>query len=273
LRQAKCLRLIQVPWTGMDTFPFHEMKGFTIPLCNSHSNSLYVAEHVLGLLFSLLKKLPFHDRLMREGNWNRSPEYGVTLASSLISGKTVGFVGYGAIGQKIGRFLMPFECKIHVLERDRSKDHCDEITKYFLTDQFHDFLAETDIVVISVPLTESTRNLFDEKAFSHMKTISFLINASRSEIVGEAALFHALSHGVIAGYASDVWWNSPQRGLGIAKVSNFFDFERFNNVVFSPHRAGFAENGFPHLDDAIDNIARLYHNEPLRNIVNIEDEF
>ena len=263
IETAKNLRLIQVPWTGMDTFPFAAIRGCSIPLCNSHSNSAHVAEFAIGLLFSLIKKVPFHDRKMRKGNWNRSSSP-LSLSSPLLFNKAVGIIGYGAIGRKIASYLLPYECRIHILCREITMLK-EETIQYFTQREISSFLAKTEILFLSVPLTQATKNLLDAQTFAFIRDGCFIVNVARAAILDECALYDALVQGKIGGYASDVWWNAPERGGSEAFPSKTLPFEKLDNVVFSPHRAGFAESGFPHLDDAIENIASLYHGRPLKN--------
>lgn len=72
IQKAEHLKLIQVPWTGMDTFNFEAMKDSNIPVCNTHSNADAVAELAVAIVLDLLKKVSYHDRKMRVGNWNRN---------------------------------------------------------------------------------------------------------------------------------------------------------------------------------------------------------
>jgi lactate dehydrogenase-like 2-hydroxyacid dehydrogenase len=212
---------------------------------------------------------------MREGNWNRKPRNPqMSLSSSLLSGKKVGIIGYGAIGQKIGSFLVPYDVIINVLEKQRDRIvHCKEVYKTFDETNINDFLSDLDIIIVSVPLTDSTRGLFSNDLFQFIKNGVLLINTSRAEIINEDALYEALLSRKLAGFASDVWYNTPKRGESQAMPSLKNKFEELDNVVFSPHRAGFSDSGFPHLDDAIDNICRLAEGKELRNQINFINQY
>ena len=100
-----------------------------------------------------------------------------------------------------------------------------------------------------------------------MKDNSFLVLLSRAGVVDEDAVYDGLILGKLAGYGSDVWWRAPKRGESESFVSDKHRFEELDNVVLSPHRAGFSENSLPHLDDVIVNLARLIKGEELLNIV------
>ena len=74
LQTAANLKLIQVPWTGMETFNFQAVQNSSVPICNTHSNADAVAELALTLALDLAKKVSFHDRKMRQGSWNRDQQ-------------------------------------------------------------------------------------------------------------------------------------------------------------------------------------------------------
>ena len=97
LEAAKQLKLIQVPWTGMDTFDFSATRGFDIPICNSHSNADAVAELGVSLTLDLIKKVSYHDRKMRVGNWNRRQQP-LNLKSGMVKGSVICMLGCGNIG-------------------------------------------------------------------------------------------------------------------------------------------------------------------------------
>jgi lactate dehydrogenase-like 2-hydroxyacid dehydrogenase len=116
---AKKLKLIQVPWTGVDRLDFELLKKFRdVIICNSHSNCLAVAEYAVALLFDLVKKISYHDQLLRDGNWNRpseAHEVNYNIFSSYVSNKKVGILGYGNIGKKIKKILNGFDCSFYIV--------------------------------------------------------------------------------------------------------------------------------------------------------------
>ena len=93
------------------------------------------------------------------------------------------------------------------------------------------------------------------------------MNVSRAAVIEEDALYEALQTGHISGFAADVWWNAPKRGESKSWPSTHNEFQNMENVVMSPHRAGFIEGSLPHLDGAVENIAALIRGEALHNLV------
>lgn len=270
LASAPKLKLIQVPWTGMDTFDFGVMDGITIPVCNSHSNADAVAELGVALIMDLLKKISYHDRKMRLGSWNRDKKP-LNLSSKMISNETFCILGYGKIGRKLGVLLSAFGAKIISVSRKGYK--YSEVAEAYSTDEILTAVNRATVVVNALPLTNNTRSLINTEFLENMSKGSFLVNISRAAVIDEDAVYEALIGGHLAGFASDLWWNTPKRGESYSWPSTHNKFEKLEQVVMSPHRAGFIENALPHLDDAVENIARLINGEELINIVSVEDKF
>lgn len=270
LQEGKKIKLIQVPWTGMDTFDFQAVEGFDVPICNSHSNAVVVAEMCVALLLDLLKKVSYHDRKMRKGNWNRDKQP-MDLTSQMLSKQSVCILGYGNIGRNIGKLLMAFGAEVlAVTERKRS--YVDGEVGY-TNENMMEAVTKASVVINALPLTDKTRGLIDGTFISKMNMNAYLINISRAAIIDEDAVYDALVGGHLAGFASDVWWNIPKRGETQSWPSTHNKFEKMNHVILSPHRAGFADGALPHLDDAIINLSHLIKGEPLTNIVDAKRMF
>ncbi len=270
LAAAENLKLIQVPWTGMDTFDFSVMDGYDVPVCNSHSNAAAVAELCVALAIDLLKKVSYHDRKMRAGNWNRDLKP-LDLSSKMISEQTFCVLGYGNIGRKIGKLLSAFDAKIISVSANEHKYL--EVEQTYRSENIMDAVKHASVVINALPLTDETRGMLDAKFINGLQQGTFLINISRAAIIDEDAVYEALISGHLAGFASDVWWNAPKRGESQSYVSTHNKFEKLEQVVLSPHRAGFSENSLPHLDDVVSNLARLINGEKLINIVTVENKY
>jgi phosphoglycerate dehydrogenase-like enzyme len=264
VRRSKNLKLIQIPWTGMDTFDFDSVKDCNIPVCNTHSNASAVAEMGVVLTLDLIKKVSYHDRKMRKGDWNRvqSP---LGLESKLVSDMNISILGYGNIGKRIGGIFSGFGAKITAVGK-RVLDLPEIKSSY----KFEEWLVspnESDVCICTLPLTPDTRNILDKKIFELMRGALF-VNVSRAEIFNEQSLYDALVDDVIGGFASDVWWREPKRGEPRTYPSEY-SFDKLENVIMSPHRAGYQEGVLPHLDDAIVNIANLIEGRALINRVDV----
>ncbi|MGL4694356.1 NAD(P)-dependent oxidoreductase [Enterococcus larvae] len=261
VEKANRLKLIQIPWTGLDTFDFKAVQGFTGTVCNSHSNATPVAEFGVSLVMSLIKKISFHDQLMKAGNWNRDEKL-LSLKSMSLSGAKIGIMGYGAIGSRMGKIMKAFGSDIYIL--DNGSRSYPEVTKKYSSAELLDFCNQVDIIICCLPLTEETKKLFDDKLFSEITNSPYIVNISRAEIFDQKAMYSALKNNIISGYASDVWWQSSEEAL---------DFTEFSNVVMSPHRAGFVEGTLPHLEDAVTNLVNFMNGAELINIVDVDKQY
>ncbi len=270
LSDAKRLQLIQVPWTGMDTFDFSAVGDCRVPICNTHSNADAVCELGMALTLDLLKKVSYHDRKMRSGSWNRD-QTPLDLTSRMLSKQTVCILGYGNIGRRLGAVFSAFGTKVLAVDAHFSQE--DHASTCYTPEDMHSAIRQADIVISCLPLTTATRGLVNEELIGIMKDGVMVVNLSRAAIVDEDALYDGLVSGKIGGFASDVWWNAPKRGESQSYPSTHNDFTGLDNVVLSPHRAGFVEGTLPHLDGAIGNIIRLATGAALECIIDVRNQY
>lgn len=270
VKTAGALKLIQVPWTGMDTFDFSAVQGITVPICNTHSNADSVAEIGVAIVLDLLKKVSYHDRKMRVGNWNRDQKP-LNLKSKMLNKQTVCVLGFGNIGSRIGKLIAAFGAKvIAVDERAKEGEIAAEVYK---NEDIKAAVGKADVVICTLPLMETTRGIINDAIFSAMKDGVVFVNMSRAAVVDEDAAWDGLESGKIGAFGSDVWWNAPKRGESQSYPSAKHEFWRLDNVVMSPHRAGFIEDSLPHLDGAIENIIALTKGGKLAGIVDTSKGF
>ena len=258
------LKLIQVPWTGMDTFDFSSVQGINVPICNTHSNADSVAEIAVAIVLDLLKKVSYHDRKMRLGNWNRDQKP-LSLKSKMLNKQTVCMLGFGNIGSRIGKLIAAFGAKVIAVD---GKAKAGVIaSEVFVNEDIKEAVGKADVVICTLPLTESTRSFINDEMFAAMKDGVVFINMSRAAVVNEDAAWNALQTGKIGAFGSDVWWNVPKRGESQSYPSAKHEFWTLDNIVMSPHRAGYIEDSLPHLDGAIENIIALVKGQKLTGIV------
>jgi phosphoglycerate dehydrogenase-like enzyme len=273
---AENLKFIQIPWNGVDNLDWELIESLDITLCNSHSNAFVVAEHAVALLFDALKKISHHDRLMREGNWNRifpGVVNDVSPFSSSLREKRIGILGFGSIGKSIYRMLGGFECDFKVFNRTGFLDEFyTDLTSYPMTDLNLE-VTDLDVLFIALPLTAETNSLIDQDCFNSMPENLVLVNISRGAIVNEEALYNSLKSKIIGWAAIDTWYSYPNVENPIKPPSINFPFESLQNITMSPHRAGYIDSGFPHLDDAIENLNRSLKEEGLINVISVKNKY
>ncbi len=208
--------------SGTDNIPVDEatQRGIlvaNIPQALSHE----VAEHAIGLLLSVVRQTPIHDRLVRQGIWDyhRSPP------NWLLHGRTLGLVGFGLIARQVARKLSGFEMKVLAYDPYVEADRMEAagVTKASL----NQVLSESDFVSVHCPLTPETHRLIGESEFRKMKKKGVFINTSRGPVVDEPVLVRALSEGWIAAAGLDVTEIEP--------CPPDHPLMKLDNVVITPH--------------------------------------
>jgi phosphoglycerate dehydrogenase-like enzyme len=185
-----------------------------------------MAAAAVAFLLALALKIPQKDRYTREGRWSDGPtDLGVGL-----TGNRLGIVGFGNIGREIGRLVTAFEMQVRAY--DPLIDQASAGSDVALVG-LEQLLAESDAVIISCPLTDSTRRLLDEERLSLMKPTAFLINIARGPIVDQDALARMLGSGRLAGAALDVFDEEP--------VSPKDPLLGLPNVIATPHAIGWTD--------------------------------
>jgi phosphoglycerate dehydrogenase-like enzyme len=267
------LKVIQAQGAGVDNMDLKLLSGNNIILCNSHVNAWYVAEHAVGMLFSLIKKIHIHDRFVREGRWfvlqNEEEDY--PYLSDSIKGNTVGLIGFGHIARHIVRFLTGFEVTCIAHKRKKGvllpNDNNQSGIKFY---DLQTMLSKSDIVFVALPLTEQTRDIVSEQEFNIMKKTAYLVNVSRGPVVNQKSLYEALEERQIAGAAIDVWYDDVYKQGDKKYPSQKYPFHNLENILLSPYRAGYIRNGSPHLTGAVENLILYAAEGRVTNVVDIE---
>jgi D-3-phosphoglycerate dehydrogenase len=248
------LRYLQIASTGYDNVELSYIKEKGITICNIPvANKQSVAEHVIAFMLIFLKDMLFlNSELKEKKNWP------ILTGSRDLEGKIVGILGMGMIGIQLAKRLIAFNPSLMYYDARRLKIEEEERMglNYVTLDEL---VSNSDIITIHLPLTEETRNLFDEERFSKMKDGAIFINTSRGEIVDEKALINAVKKkGIKAGI--DVYAKEPPD----------FDSELFklDNVICSPHIAGVTvESQQRFLMETISNVLRYAEGiEPLYKV-------
>lgn len=274
---CKQLKFAQIPWTGVDNLNFEILEKYQVTVCNSHSNAGVVAEHAVAMLFDAAKKISYHDRLMREGNWNRlfpNESNPVSPFSKQIVGAKIGLIGFGAIAQQVAKMLSGFSCTFEIFSRSgQLPEGYDVMFSAYTMDAFFSRAKQFDFVFIGIPLTDNTRGMINQQYFEAMSEKAIVINISRGQVINESDLFNALKNKTIGGAAIDTWYQYPSPNNPRVFPSKDFPFHELDNLVLSPHRAGYVDSGFPHLDDAILNINNLAQNKALKNVISLQTKY
>ena len=209
------------------------------------TNDSCVADHAMGLMIAVIRGIPRLDQLTRQGVWRTQ----LPLPPN-VSGKKLGIVGLGGIGEKVATRALAFEMEIGYFNR---RPRAGATHRYFST---LDELAQwADVLLVAIPGGDSTYHLINADVLAQLGAKGYLINIARGSVVDTAALERALREQTIAGAALDVYEGEPQLPTGLADLTN---------LVLTPHVAGWSPEAMQLMvDKFLENARRLYAGEPL----------
>ena len=195
MEQCPKLKFIGIAATGYNHVDLEAARELGIAVCNvpTYAGDA-VAQHAMALLLSVTNKAALYNEAIKNGEWHQSPDYTFIKAPLiLLAGKSIGIIGYGAIGKRIARMAESFRMKVNVYSQDREA------------------AIRSDVVSLSCPLTEENRGMIDAEFISQMKDGAILINTARGGLVDEKALAEALKSGKLAGAGLDVMASEPPK--------------------------------------------------------------
>ena len=233
------LRWIHSRSAGLEQVLFPELVESDVILTNgSGVFSPSLGEFALAAILYFAKDFRRMIRNQTAGVWEQ-------FDVAMVSGRTVGIVGYGSIGRAIAARVRALEMNVLAIGRHDSHQSLEDplIDKVYGRKGLREMLSHCDYLSISLPLTELTRGLIGDAEFSVMKKHTVLINVGRGPTVDESALIKALSENRIKGAALDVFDQEP--------LPQGHPFYAMENVLLSPHCAD-------HTSDWLDNASRFF---------------
>ena len=251
--QAESLKWVQALTAGVDNLPQVELQRKDIMVTTVKGiHGIPMAEHVMGFLLSFSRGLFTLRANQLQKEWNRKVSVGE------IYNKTLGVVGVGSIGQEISKRAKAFGMK--TLGINNSGGPVDYVDQVMTLDQLPSLLKESDYVVVTLPLTPATYQLFKEEQFKLMKKEGYFLNLARGNVVDENALIKALENKEIAGAALDVFSTEP-----LPEDSPLWEME---NVIITPHLAAISPQYNKRAMEVFRKNLRLYlENKELINVM------
>jgi phosphoglycerate dehydrogenase-like enzyme len=261
---ARNLRLVHVSGAGTDGIAFDALPTDVV-VANTFNHEQSIAEYVVAISILLRRRFLDQDRQLRNGIW-ASSVYDKNLSQpDTLGAAHVGFVGFGHIGRCCWNLLRQFGCTASavtgrgVLEEDTGLRWTGRI------ERLSELMAESDVVVVSAPLTDTTAGMIGESELRALGPAGVLVNVGRGPLIQEAAIYAALANKEIAGAALDVWYDYPANG---ARSPSRLPFAELDNVFMTPHSSGITRQTFiGRVDDITANIGRLQRGEALLNLV------
>ena len=259
IQQCQNLKLILISATGTNNvdLAFAKSKGIVVCNCQAYGTSA-VAQHTLTLMLALATSLLKYDHAVKQGEWNKSPIFCLLDFPIVeLSGKTLGIIGYGELGQAVAKLADAFGMKILIGTLPNRPSHPDQTNRM----PIEKLLPHVDFLSLHCPLTDETRDLIDAQAFRLMKKSAFLINCARGGIVNEQALADALKQGEISGAAMDVLSVEPP------KQGNVLLSEDVPNLIITPHSAwGSVDARQRIVDQLLENVEVFQQGNAIRQV-------
>ena len=214
LSNCSQLKVISKYGVGLDNIDLDFCSSQGIHVCSLPGiNKRSVSEMVLAFMISLLRNLYSTSLSLKTGKWDKNG--GVQL-----SGKTIGLIGFGHIGQDLLTLLHPFNCRILVNDIKDFSDYPHNKQIEFVSKEV--LYQQSDLVTLHVPLTPLTHHMVGSDELRLMKPTSFLINTSRGNVVCQQSLKRALQDGEILGAALDVYEIEPPTDILFLSLPNLF---------------------------------------------------
>src|SRR5262245_26726453 len=204
LEHAPRLRIIGRAGVGVDNIDVEACSRRGIVVVNAPvGNVVSAAEHTIGMLLALVRRIPDAHDLLKAMKWDRGI-YGTELFR-----KTIGVIGLGKVGSRVAARLRGFDARVLVYDPYIPESRARDVGAQF-TD-FDRLVRESDIITFHVPLTDETENMMTARELATTKRGVRLVNCARGGIINEADLLAALESGHVAGAAIDVWSEGPRR--------------------------------------------------------------
>jgi D-3-phosphoglycerate dehydrogenase len=258
LRAARKLKLLHKWGVGVDNIDVQTARERGIKVARTTgSNAVPVAEFALGLTLAALRGIAYGNAELKKGDWRGLS--GLPMQTYLLSGKTFGIIGFGAIGKTVARIIRGFGCTILYNKRKRlsAAEEAEFGATYADT---ADLLRRSDVVSLNCPLTPETRNLINRTSLQTMKKTAVLVNVARGGVVQEDDLIWALRNGVIHSAAMDVFEIEP-----LPPDSPLL--QPIDNLIVTPHLAAIAVDVFESsVRHMLDNIVRVSRGEPVPEV-------
>lgn len=227
LKQIITQKMIYFPLLGLEflkdkTLPENIIIGQPLPY-----SAQSIAEYCVAMSIALTRNLhnSFENRFAKR--WKQNNIIPQSVVS--ITRCKIGVLGLGRVGKVIAENFKNIGCKVIGCDNNPPQN-CNAISAFYTSDKLYDFIKKIDILIISIPLNESTKKLINLRALQVLGKDKYLINVSRGEIIDEQALIQALSTNAIRGAALDVFEHEP-----LPRNSALY---RCKNIIITPHIAG-----------------------------------
>jgi len=218
--------------SGMEVIDLQYATGKGIQCFSSpEGNCNAVAEHALGMLLSLTKRIVWSHNEVMHGLWKRDENRGTEL-----EGKTIGIIGFGHTGRALAKKMQTFD--MNILAYDKYEQH--DIPNYVSCCSLDAIYEHADIISFHVPLQEDTRHYFNDNFITNMRKAFILLNTSRGIVVDTKALLKGLKSGKVKGACLDVFEEEPLERMSEEMRRMLDEMIKMPEVIITPHIAGYS---------------------------------
>jgi phosphoglycerate dehydrogenase-like enzyme len=261
-RLLRAARLIQFITAGVDFIPLGELPEAVPIASNGGAYAEPMAEHGLAMALAAAKRLNIEHAALARGQFNQF------VPNRMLAGGVCGILGLGGVGAVMARLARGIGMRVDAINRSGRTDAA--VDWIGTPAQLRDMLAAADVLVISAPLTHTTRGLIDAGALACMKPDAILVNLARGEIIDEEALYaHLVAH---PGFTAciDAWWVEPVRHGSFRMDQPFLNLP---NVIGSPHNSAQAGSRDAGLRHALANCLRALRGEVPLHLIGPDERF
>ena len=263
---AQGVKLITLRCAGFNQVDLAAAARLALPVVRVPEYSPHaVAEHTIGLVLTLDRRLHKAYNRVREGNFSLDGLLGFDLF-----GRTVGVVGTGRIGRRVAEILLGFGCRVLAYDPTPEPELTARGVVFLPLDEL---LAASDIVTLHCPLKPNTRHLIDAASIARMKRGAMLINTSRGGLIDTPAVIEALKTGQLGHLGLDVYEEEADlffddRSNSVIRDDVFSRLLTFPNVVITAHQAFFTQNALDAIAaQTVRNLVHFHRGEPLEAVV------
>ncbi|MBS0423596.1 MAG: 2-hydroxyacid dehydrogenase [Proteobacteria bacterium] len=253
---ARQLKLICVAATGYNNVDLVAAAGYGVPVCNVRGYATpSVVQHVFMLMLNMARHFSDYQALVKRGGWQQSQFFcPLDYPVMELSGKTLGIIGYGELGQAVAHVAQAFGMQVLIAEHKGKSPRSGRMA-------FDDVLRRADFITLHCPLSSDTQHLISRREFELMKPSAYLINTARGGLINETDLLQSLSSGQIAGAAIDVIQGEPPG------ADNLILRELPPNLIITPHIAWASRESRQRLlDQLADNIDNFFQSQPFNQV-------
>jgi D-2-hydroxyacid dehydrogenase (NADP+) len=231
LARARNLRWVHSSAVAVGTLPLRELAARGVAVTNSRGvQSPAIAEHAIGCLLAIAKRLPHIIRSQDQRRWAQNDLVGDAMPW-LVQGRSMGIIGLGTIGRAIAIRAAALGMRVVGVRRRPAEGTPEGVAEVLGPERLADVVASSDVLVLATPWTESTDRLMNAETLRRMKRGSVLVNVARGQLVDESALAAALADGHLAGAVLDVFNEEP-----LPLASPLWSAP---NAIITPHTSGF----------------------------------